>query len=316
MTRAAPFSRPKILVVGSVNMDLVYRVARLPRPGETLTGMSFQQIPGGKGANQAVAASRLGADVALIGRVGNDDFGGTLLDGLRCEGVNCDRILKTPGVSSGLAMIGVEDSGQNSIAVIPGANDLVTVADVLASESLFREADALLLQFEIPLPSVVKAIDLARVHAVRVIVDPAPAQTEVPESVFAVDVLCPNETEAEALSGIRIHCVADAIRAAQQIRVRGNGKSLVLITMGHQGVVLSDATGCVHIPPLAVNAVDTTAAGDAFAGALAVALASSQSTEESIRFASAAGALAATHHGAQPALPHLADVQALMASSL
>jgi len=316
MNEAVPSSRPKIVVVGSVNMDLVYRVSRLPRPGETLTGVSFQQIPGGKGANQAVAASRLGADVALIGRVGEDAFGSTLLAGLRREGVNCDRLLKTAGISSGLAMIGVEDSGQNSIVVIPGANGLVTPDDVLASESLFREADTLLLQFEIPLASVVKAIELARVHCVSVIVDPAPALTDLPEPVVSVDVLCPNETEAEALSGIRIQCVADAMQAAQQIHVRGDGRTLVLITMGHQGVMRCDATGCVHMPPFAVNAVDTTAAGDAFAGALAVALASSQPTDEAIRFASAAGALAATRPGAQPAMPHLADVRALMASRL
>jgi ribokinase len=316
MNEAVPFSRPKILVIGSVNMDLVYRVVRLPRPGETLMGLSFQQIQGGKGGNQAVAASRLGADVALIGRVGEDEFGNTLLAGLCQEGVNCERLLITTGVSSGLAMIGVEDSGQNSIVVIPGANGLVTPDDVQASELLFRDADALLLQFEIPLPSVVQAIELARVHGVRVIVDPAPAQADVPESVFSVDVLCPNETEAEALSGVRISTVADAMQAAHQIRVRGDGGTLVLITMGHQGVVRCDSTGCEHIPPFAVNAVDTTAAGDAFAGALAVALASGLPTDEAIHFASAAGALAATRPGAQPAMPHLADVQARMAGEL
>jgi ribokinase len=316
MSGAVPLSRPKIVVVGSVNMDLVYRVARLPRPGETLTGVSFQQVPGGKGANQAVAASRLDADVALIGRLGDDDFGDSLLTALRRDRVNCERILKTAEVSSGMAMIGVEDSGQNSIVVIPGANGLVTPEDVLASESLFREAHALLLQFEIPLPSVVAAIQLARSHGVRVIVDPAPAQGDLPETLFFADVLCPNETEAEALSGIRISTVADAMQAARRIHARSAGRMLVLITMGHRGVVQCDGTGCVHVPPFAVNAVDTTAAGDAFAGAVAVALARGQSTDEAIRFASAAGALAATRRGAQPAMPILAEVLALMTSNV
>ncbi len=306
--------RPRIVVVGSINMDLVYRTERLPRPGETVMGQEFQQFPGGKGANQAVGAARLNADVMMVGRVGDDHFGLTLLEGLRQENIDVSHVLQTSGISSGLAVIGVESSAQNSITVIPGANGDVSPDDVLAAEDAFVGTDMLLVQFEIPLTAVLMAMSLGKKHGLKIIVDPAPALAEVPGEILQCDVLCPNETEAEALTGSKIVSRQDAIAAAQQIHVMGPACSI--ITLGENGVVVCEGpASCEHLPTFQVNAVDTTAAGDAFAAALGVAIAEGQPILKAARFASAAGALATTRAGAQSAMPRRDAVDSMLNGS-
>lgn len=297
----------RILVVGSVNMDLVFRVARLPRPGETLTGQSLAQLPGGKGANQAVAAARLGAQVSMIGRVGDDEMGRALLGHLQNDSVETKAVQVTSTTSSGVAIIGVEDSGQNCITVIPGANGRLTPVDVERSSSLFATADVVLLQLEVPLPAVARAVELAKQHHVTVVLDPAPAVEQLPPELRQADVLCPNETEASLLTGIEVHDLPSAEAAARKLQSTSGGH--VTLTMGGDGVmvVMSDGT-CEHVPAVDVDAVDTTAAGDAFAGAVGVFLAMGGSMVEAAKYGCRAGALAASRPGAQPAMPTWAEV--------
>jgi ribokinase len=246
----------------------------------------------------------------MVGRIGDDGFGRTLLDGLTEEGIDTSFVKVTPNCSSGLAVIGVEDSGQNSIAVIPGANGSVTPDDVLAAEELFPSADVLLLQFEIPLPAVQKAVELAHRHGVKIILDPAPSVSVVPADLLQVDVICPNETEAESLSGQLVDSVETAMSAVRQMG--SLGPPISLITLGSQGAVVFDGKTVEHVPPFVVKAVDTTAAGDAFAAAFGIALAEQMSVSDATRFAAAAGALTTTEHGAQPAMPTREAVEALL----
>lgn len=301
----------RIVVVGSINMDLVVRSSRLPVPGETLIGQSLSQFPGGKGANQAVAAARLGADVSMVGRIGSDGFGQTLLAGLGSEGIDVSHVLKSTDVSSGLAVISVDDNGQNCITVIPGANGLLTPDDVLSAESVIAAADVLLLQLEIPLTAALQAASLARKHGVRIVLDPAPARLDLPTELLSANVLCPNEIEAEILTGLTITSIDDALAACE--RLQEGGAALSIVTLGSKGVVFCDRDqeACL-VPPCAIDAVDTTAAGDAFAGAISVALAEGRSAIDAIRFASAGGALTATRHGAQQAMPRRDEIGRLM----
>ncbi len=292
-------------------MDLVVRTSRLPMPGETLIGQSLSQIPGGKGANQAVAAARLGADVSIVGRIGSDGFGKRLLTRLVSEGIDVTHVRQSADESSGLAIISVDDTGQNCITVIPGANGLLTPDDVLSTESVIADADVMLLQLEIPLPAVLRAMELAKKHRVQILLDPAPAPLEVTDQLLSVDVLCPNETEAEILTGLKIASIDDAFAACE--RLRDCGAKLSIVTLGSRGVVFCEGGGSAgRVPPYQIIALDTTAAGDAFAGALGVALAEGRNTIDAIHFASAAGALAASRHGAQPAMPRRDDVERLM----
>lgn len=301
---------PRIVVVGSVNLDLVLRCAVIARRGETLAGRDLQEHFGGKGANQAVAAARLGADVWLIGRVGSDRFGAALLQGLQSAGVRTEHVQKTAG-ASGVAVIQVEDSGQNSIVVVPGANAGLTAADVTAAADVIRAADVLLVQFEVPLEAVETAIRTATEAGVTVIVDPAPAQRDVSSVILSADWLVPNETEAEVLTGTVVTERLSAQRAAQQLQRLGAKRALV--TLGGDGVLLVDRAGQVQVAePFRVSAVDTTAAGDAFAGGLAYGLGSGMSESEAVRFACATGALATTRHGAQSAVPTGAEVRLLL----
>jgi ribokinase len=301
---------PKVVVVGSINMDLVVRSVDFPKPGETCCGHSFTQIHGGKGANQAVAAARLGAHVSMVGRVGGDAFGASLVSGLEQEGIHIGHVLTSSAVTSGIAVIHVDDRAQNCITVIAGANGIVTPQDVLDAESIIAAADVVLLQFEIPLTTVKTAIELAKRRRVRILLDPAPAQPDIDDGLLLVDVICPNETEAQALTGIAISSVEDGQAAAAELCRRG--AALGIVTMGSQGVAY-----CAHgsAPrwqgPFEVNAVDSTAAGDAFAAALSIALAEGQPADSAIRFASAAGALATTRPGAQPAMPYREEVSRL-----
>ncbi|MDG1893501.1 MAG: ribokinase [Fuerstiella sp.] len=312
MTTSVPQTPPRILVVGSINMDLVVRSERLPAPGETLVGRSLSEIPGGKGANQAVGAARLGADVSLVGRLGNDGFGGTLRSALAIEGVRLDGVLPTPECCSGVAMIGVEDSGQNCITVVPGANGLLTSDDVQAEE--FARADVLLLQLEVPVETVLTAIKLAKKNDVLTILDPAPAVLNFPPELLNVDVVCPNESEAALLTGVEITTAKSARHAAGKLQQLGARHAI--ITLGDKGAVFRDASGSSgHVEPFPVTAIDTTAAGDAFAAAIGLRLAEGASLHEATEFACAAGAVAASRKGAQPGMPTRADINRLLAQA-
>lgn len=301
-------ARPKIVVIGSLNMDLVLRVARLPRPGETIAGADAIEIPGGKGANQAVAAARLGADVAMVGRVGDDAFGGVLRRSLDAEGIDTRRLKTTRG-PSGVAIILVQGSGDNSIVLSAGANARVTEADVRAATPVIRAADFVMLQLEIPIDVVAYAIALCRRLRVRVILDPAPATVNLPDALFDADVICPNESEAATLLGLER--TGKAIDDARRLRARGAGA--VAMKLGARGSLALDASDKpVRVPSFKVKVVDTTAAGDSMTAGLAVALAENRPWPEALRFANAAGALACTRLGAQPSIPTRAQVRQLL----
>lgn len=290
-------------------MDLVIACAHLPLPGETIIADSSSEIPGGKGANQAVSSARAGGDVTMIGRVGQDAFAGRLLDNLRREHIHVDSIRATAGCASGIAVVGVESSGENAIMVVPGANGRVTPEDVDAAAEVIREADVLLLQLEIPVESVIAAAAIAAAAGVRVILDPAPMPDRLPDRALQVDVVCPNQSEASSIAGQPIETIDDARDCVGQLHARGAKHAI--ITLGAQGAIVSDGTSIDWIPPFQVTPVDTTAAGDAFAGALAVRLAERASLIDAARFAAAAGAIAATRVGAQPGMPTRNEIEQL-----
>jgi len=297
---------PRIAVVGSINMDLVVRCGRLPRPGETIIADDAREIPGGKGANQAVAAARLGAKVSMIGRVGSDSFADRLLDNLRHERVDTAHTLRTEDCASGLAIISVEATGENSITVVPGANGHMTPNDIDAASDKIERAEVLLLQLEIPMEVVLAAIRVARDANTRVILDPAPVPDHVPNGLLDVDFICPNESEAAALLGQSADSIEDVI-AAKSLAKRGPGTAI--ITLGSRGAVVCETSGlCQHIPSIDVQAVDTTAAGDAFAGAFGVSLAEKSSILDAVRFGCIAGAIAASRIGAQPSIPIRSEI--------
>ena len=303
-------SQPKIVVLGSINMDLVAMAPALPKPGETVMGSEFATLPGGKGANQAVAAARLGADVRMIGRVGDDVFGPTLLENLQANGVDVRDVMFTPDMSSGIAVILLDDDRQNYIVGIYGANMECDEIQVEAASRALDGADALLLQMEIPLAVSLEAAKNARQMGVRVIYDPAPP-SKIPFSSYeAFDIIAPNQSEAEVLTGVEVSGIDSAYNVASILRARG--AHAALIKLGEQGVVYSTGDFAGHVPAFQVEAVDTVAAGDGFAGALAVALAEGQPIERALRFASAAGALVVTKRGAQDAMPDRFEVERLL----
>ena len=300
---------PKVVVVGSINMDLVVRCTSLPLAGQTLAAQSATEVCGGKGANQAVAAAKCGADVELIGRIGSDAFAARLHSNLIQQGVRCDAVTETPDCTSGLAIVAVEDSGQNAIMLVAGANGLVTPADVHQNKQVLQSADVLLLQLEVPTASVMAAIQIAKASGVRCIVDPAPVATDWTDDLLQVDLVCPNETEAEAITGTKIESIDDAKVAAKQVHQRGAKN--VAITLGENGTLLFQDAAFHYVEATRVTPVDTTAAGDAFAGSLAVRWAETDDLLESVRFANVAGAIAATRHGAQPSLATRKEIDTL-----
>lgn len=296
----------QVAVVGSINMDLVAWADRLPLPGETILGQRFDTIPGGKGANQAVAAARLGCAVAMIGRLGDDNLGAQLRHSLKDYGVDASMVLTSAATSSGVALIAVSGAGDNSIIVVPGANGQVTTADVEAAGDVIRAARVLLVQLEIPLPAVERAMALARAAGVTVVLDPAPAQPLPPELLALADVVVPNEFEAETLTGCKTDTVAGATAAAEVLCRHARA---AMVKLGGRGVVtLVDGTA-LHLRAYAVPVVDTTAAGDAFAGGLAAGLLQGFDLVQAARFASAVGALSTTRPGAQPAMPTRSEVE-------
>lgn len=292
-------TRP-LVVLGSLNMDLVIRAPRHPRPGETLVGSDFGTFPGGKGANQAVAVARLGQPVVMIGCVGRDAFGDALIATLQAAGVDTIGVARAEA-ATGVALITLSAAGENTIVIAPGANGTVTPELVQAHEPLIANAAALLLQLEVPLPAVETAIRLARAHGVPVILNPAPARTLPAALIGQVDYLIPNQHEAALLTGLPVNTPEEAKTAAEVLRHSGAG--VVVLTLGEQGaLVLADGEP-VHVPAFRVEVVDTTAAGDAFVGAFAVALSEGRSPVEAATWGCAAGALACTVLGAQPSLP-------------
>jgi ribokinase len=297
-----------VVVLGSLNMDLVVRTDHMPIPGETVRGEQFTTIPGGKGANQAAAAARLGAHVAMIGSVGADSFGPALLDNMRAQGVNVDHVSADAQAATGIAMIILDAQGENSIVVAPGANGRVSLADVDAARELLSQARYLVMQFEIPLPVVRAMIERAPNMGLKVILNAAPAYAVEPDFLRGVYALIANESEARVLTGIEVTDVQAAQRAGQKLLQLDI--PVVIITLGAQGALLLTPDQCVHVPARKVQVVDTTAAGDAFIGGLTVALLRELPLVEAVRYATCAGTLATTVLGAQTSLPSAAQVQA------
>jgi ribokinase len=302
-------SHSRIIVVGSANIDLVTRVPRCPRPGETLIGASFQTVCGGKGANQAVAAARLGAETTFIGCVGSDGFGDMLLGGLKAEGIDVSHVKVHPTKPSGTATILVGDDGQNSIVVTPSANFELNPEDIEPLSPLFEKASAVLVQLEIPLGTVMAALGLAKRWGVLSILDAGPAQKVPQEILRKASVVSPNETEAEAITGIRIETLANAQAAADSL-MEGGVREVVL-KVGASGAYYAGDIENIHVPAFPITPVDTTAAGDAFTAALATVW-GRMPAREALRFANAAGALAATVEGAQPSMPTRNAVKAFL----
>ena len=302
----------RIVVVGSSNTDMIIKSDRIPKPGETVIGGEFSTAAGGKGANQAVAAARAGGEVSLVARVGDDMFGQQSVEGFVADKIDTSHVLQDSDAPSGVALIFVDDLGENSIAVASGANARLTPADVLAARDAICSADVLVMQLETPLDTVRAAAELAHEQNVRIILNPAPAQPLGEEILRHVSVLTPNETEAELLTGIEVSSGAEAEAAAERLSVMGVGE--ILITLGSRGVFLFDSDHRELVPGFEVEAVDTTAAGDVFNGALAVALGEGNSLREAARFANAAAALSVTKLGAQPSAPTREEIEQFLRS--
>ena len=297
-----------IVVLGSLNMDLIVRTERIPRPGETVHGYGFSTVPGGKGANQAAAAARLGAAVTMLGRVGQDAFGDAMLDNMMMQGVETGYILRDRREPSGIALIQIQEDGDNSIVVAPGANGRVSIDDVDRATDLIWGASFLVAQFEVPLPVVRHAIGIAASKGVPVVLNPAPAYAVDPGFLEGVYCLVVNETEAETLTGMAVADLPGA-RAAG-IELQAMGVPVVIVTLGGQGALLVAEGKPLHVPARQVTVVDTTAAGDAFIGGLVASLDRGMDLPDAVRYATCAGSLATTVLGAQTSLPDKAAVDA------
>jgi ribokinase len=301
--------KPRIAVVGSANTDMIVRVPRLPRPGETVIGGRFHTAGGGKGANQAVAAARAGGEVIFIARVGDDPLGRQALEAFGKEGIDVRHVRKDGRAASGVALILVGADGENSIAVAPGANSRLSAADVLRARGAVRSADALLLQLEIPQPAVETAAGIAAAEGIPVILNPAPARKLGARFLRRISVLIPNETEAAMLAGFPIRSERDVAEAAR--RLRRKGVAAVVITLGARGAYFDDGRDRGMVPGFRVKPLDTTAAGDTFSAALAVAAAEGRALSEAVRFANAAAAISVTRLGAQPSAPDRKEIDRL-----
>ena len=304
---------PRILVVGSINMDLVVRAPHMPAPGETVLGSGFATAAGGKGANQAVAVARQGVECAFLGRVGDDDFGRNLLAGMRAEGIDCEGVMTTPETATGVAMIVVDASGENSIVVASGANYAVTPDDVFHHAELFAAADVVLLQLELPVQTVRAARRQAASHGCKVVLDPAPAPEALPSELCEVDVISPNVSEAEIITGKKADEADERVAKLVASELIARGARSAVLKLGGRGCMVLCADGHIQrIDPLKVDIVDTTAAGDAFTASLAVGIARGLSVADAARRANAAGALACTKFGAQPSMPTAEQVEMLL----
>ena len=297
----------KIVVVGSANTDLVMNTERIPVPGETIIGGSFMVNAGGKGANQAVAAARLGGSVVFIAKVGMDDYGRNAKKAYASEGIDISCVFDDPVNHSGVAFIIVDKAAENCIVVAPGANSALSTGDIDSSEKVIRGAEYMLVQLEVPMAIVEYAVDMAHRHGVKVILNPAPAAPLSDNVLGKIDILTPNRVEAELISGVKVVTMEDAKMAAEAIHRMGVRD--VLITLGADGVLGLYGGQFVHVPAFPVTPVDTTAAGDVFNGALAVALSKGWDMERAIAFGCRASAIAVTRLGAQSSIPTKAEVE-------
>jgi ribokinase len=303
----------KLCVIGSINMDIVAIADKLPNLGETVIGNEFMTCPGGKGANQAVAASRLCADVRMVGKVGDDMYGSQYIDILSKNGVKHDSVFIEKETSTGIAVIEVDKNGQNHIIIISGANGKVDTAFIENQKEKILEGDIFLFQLEIPLDAVIYAMRLVKEKRGIVILDPAPAR-ELPEQIYKyIDFITPNETEIETLTGIKISNEKDLKEAAQYLLSKGIKN--IIAKAGKKGAYIINDLNFKHIPTFDVKAVDTTAAGDSFNAGFAFALSQGKSIEECVRFANAVGALSTTAKGAQSAMPTLKQVKKILAEN-
>jgi len=308
-------SRPNLVVVGSSNTDMVVKVSHLPAPGETVLGGEFVTAGGGKGANQAVAAARLGAAVTFVARVGADALGSAALSAFGAEGIDTRYVSVDPGAPSGVALIFVDDEGENMIAVAPGANARLRAEDVVSAEAPLSAARVLVTQLEVPLEAVFAALRAARASGVTSLLNPAPAPAEgLPSDLLAlVDIINPNRTELSRLTGRAVASLADSEEAARALL--DSGTRGVVVTLGAEGALVVDATGVEHVSAYRVRAIDATGAGDAFTAGLAVATARGATLQAAARYANAVAALATTRLGAQPGMPTSADVERFLAST-
>lgn len=293
----------RIVVVGSSNTDMVIRCSRMPKPGETVLGGEFMMNHGGKGANQAVAAAKLGGNVAFVAKVGDDIFGRQTLEMLRTTGIDTAHVGVSRDLPSGVALINVDANGENSISVASGANACLSEHDIDNACELIAGADVLIAQLESPVETVAYAAELAKKHGVTVVLNPAPApQAPLPARLLKnVDIIIPNKTEAEMISGIAINDMDSANDAIRAIGEKGVG--VTIITLGSKGALLCEKGDCIEIPSVKVKAVDTTAAGDTFCGAFCVALTEGKSLADAVRFGNKAAAVSVTRHGAQQSTP-------------
>lgn len=290
-----------IVVIGSSNTDLVVETSTFPKPGETIMGGAFNTFAGGKGANQAVAASRLGGDVTFIAKIGNDDFGEAALKGFNNDQINTDFVFIDEGHPSGVAIIMVEDSGENIIVVSPGANNALNTAEIEKAHKAFDNADMVLVQLETPIDTVKRVLELSHEKQKKVILNPAPAQSLDDNFYPLINIITPNESEAEILTGIKVDDVFSATKAANILLEKG--VSNVVITMGEKGAFFKNNEEEFLVPAQKANAIDTTGAGDTFNGALAVAIAEGQSWRDAITFGNNAGAFSVEKMGAQVSIP-------------
>ena len=301
----------RISVVGSLNMDLVIRSQHIPQLGETIIGSDFQTIPGGKGANQAVAAARLGGQVSMVGRVGDDAFADVLLDNLAAAGVDTTFVKRDETTASGVALIVVDNDGENIIVVASGANMQLSETDVESAEQVIAASDVLILQLEVPLPVVIRAVQIAKANEVTVVLNPAPARKLPPELLKLVDVLVPNESETALLTGLPIDSQVELEKAVNNLL--SSGIRSVVITLGGRGAFLASTDYKSKIyEAFSVQPVDTTAAGDAFVAGLAVNYGAGKTLPDAIRWGNAAGAMAALRFGAQSSLPTRKEVFKLL----
>ncbi len=299
-----------IVVVGSSNTDMIIKVSQLPAPGETVLGGQFIRAAGGKGANQAVAAARAGGKVTFVARVGDDMFGNSAIDGFKSDAINVDHVVKDKEAPSGVAQIMVADDGENCIAVASGANSNLSPQDIDLAHNAIGKADILLTQLETPIPTIIRAVELAKSFDKKVILNPAPAHPLPDDLLRNISVITPNETEAALLTGVNVTNEESAARAAL-ILIR-KGVESVIITMGSKGAYVHHDNEGYLVPGFEVDAVDTTAAGDTFNGALAVRLSQGEHFRDAVIFANAAAALSVTRVGAQPSVPILSEVNTFL----
>lgn len=300
-------SKPKIIVIGSSNTDMVVQSDHLPMPGETILGGDFFMNPGGKGANQAVAASRLGGNVTFISKLGDDIFGEKYRTVLQRENIDTNYVFIDSHAASGVALITVDSKGENAIVVAPGANSTLSSQDIDKAGQEFADTESFLLQLEIPLVTVLHAVKKASAQGKRIILNPAPAQELPKELLSEIDIITPNETEAEKLSGIRVNDIDSARSAAKVIRKKG--VDVVIITLGKMGAFIYSEEIDKHVPTIEVTSKDTTAAGDVFNGALIAGLSEKMSLTEAVQFANRAAAISVTRMGAQASAPYRKEVK-------